>query len=217
MGKMILQVTTYLLLVGGGLLICDGMWLRAKALLAQKMLQHAWEETVRTGVAVKPWPWADSWPVARLKVERLGVDHIVLEGDSGEVLAFGPGRLTASSLPGSGGNCILSGHRDTSFAFLQELKEGDVVVMDSMRAEQYRFEVLSARVEEAVGLYLERPEEPWLTMITCYPFDAIEPGTNQRYVVFARLIKSEPAELPAKTAMQPDAYPAMKAAAFHLA
>lgn len=187
---MILQAVIYLLLVSGGLLICDGMWLRAKALLAQKMLQHAWEETVRTGVAVKPWPWADSWPVARLTVARLGVDHIVLEGDSGEVLAFGPGRLSASSLPGTTGNCILAGHRDTSFAFLKELQEGDVVVMENMNGRQYSFEVMSAKVKEAVGLYLEHPEEPWLTMITCYPFDTIEPGASQRYVVFARLLEN---------------------------
>lgn len=203
MGKMIVQVTTYLLLVSGGLLICDGMWLRAKALLAQKMLRYAWEETLRTGVAVKPWPWADSWPVARLKVERLGVDHIVLEGDSGEVLAFGPGRLAASSLPGVSGNCVLAGHRDTSFAFLKDLRTGDVVVVEAMNGERYSFEVMSAKVEEAVSLYLEHPGEPWLTMITCYPFEAVAPGTGQRYVVFARLKEHEPLRLPEKTALIP--------------
>lgn len=193
MGKMIMQVVMYILLVAGGLLICDGMWLKAKALLAQKMLQHAWEETQRTGVAVKPWPWADSWPVARLRAERLGVEQIVLEGDSGEVLAFGPGRLVASSMPGGSGNCVLAGHRDTSFAFLQELTAGDVLLLEAMNGQRYRFEVVSTEVVEAGNLYLEQSRESWLTLVTCYPFQAVQPGSNQRYVVFARLQPNPPA------------------------
>lgn len=215
MGKMIMQLTTYLLLVGGGFLICDGMWLKAKAMLAQKMLQYAWEETQRTGVAVKPWPWADSWPVARLIVARLGVNHIVLEGDSGEVLAFGPGRLSASSLPGAGGNCILAGHRDTSFAFLQELKVGDVVVLEAMNGKQYHFEVQSTKVEEAANLYLERPEDSWLTMITCYPFNGVEPGTKKRYVVFAKLKENPSVALQERPALLSTGHAELQAAAFN--
>lgn len=187
MARMIMKLTVYLLLACGGLLICDGMWLRVKALVAQRLLHHAWEETVRTGVSVKPWPWADSWPVARLRVGRLGVDHIVLEGDSGEVLAFGPGHLTNSAVPGSRGNCILAGHRDTSFTFLQELQPGDTVHLEAVNGRDYAFQVTSAHVRQNRELYLEQSDSPWLTLITCYPFNAVQPGTDQRYVVFARL------------------------------
>ncbi len=187
MDKMIIKITVYVLLAGGGLLICDGMWLRVKAMIAQKLLHNAWEETVRTGVAVKPWPWADSWPVARLTVDRLGIDHIVLEGDSGEVLAFGPGRLANSAVPGSNGNCILAGHRDTSFTFLKDLQPGDALNLQAANGRKFTFEVSSAHVKKNNELYIERSENPWLTLITCYPFDAIQPGTDQRYVVFASL------------------------------
>lgn len=190
MDKMVIKITVYLLLAAGGLLICDGMWLKVKAILAQKLLQNAWEETVRTGIAVKPWPWADSWPVARLRVERLGIDHIVLEGDNGEVLAFGPGHLTNSAVPGSSGNCILAGHRDTSFTFLKDLQPGDVLSLEARNGKRYIFNVSSAHVKKNNDLYIEQSDNPWLTLITCYPFNAIQPGTDQRYVVFASLAPS---------------------------
>jgi len=169
------------------LLICDGMWLKAKAVLAQHLLRQAWEETVRTGVAVKAWPWADSWPVARLRVPRLGIDHIVLEGDSGEVLAFGPGHLTGSAAPGGPGNCVLAGHRDTSFTFLQKLEPGDTLNIEDADGRSHTFQVTSSHVENNQGLYFEQSDSPWLTLVTCYPFDAIQPGTDRRYVVFAKL------------------------------
>jgi sortase A len=186
MGQAHLKIFLYLSLAAGLLLICDGMWLRLKEVLAQKLLHNAWQETVRTGVSVKPWPWADSWPVARLRVDRLGVDHIVLEGDSGEALAFGPGRVTAGVRPGQDGNCILAGHRDTSFTFLQELIPGDRIRLQAVTGREYVFQVTSSSVEERAGLYFEQPETPWLTMVTCYPFEGVRPSTEQRYVVFAK-------------------------------
>lgn len=192
MGQTLLKLTIYLLLAGGGLLICDGMWLKVKGMIAQILLKYAWEESVRTGAAVKPWPWADSWPVARLRMDRLGVDHIVLEGDSGEVLAFGPGRLPGSVSPGEDGNCILAGHRDTSFTFLKDLQEGDSLSVQDIAGNAFSFQVVSSHIENRSGLYFERPASPWLTLVTCYPFGSVQPGTEMRYVVFARLEENLP-------------------------
>ena len=72
-----------------------GAWIHAKAWLAQLLLQRAWERTLRGEAAAKPWPWADTWPVARLRVPAHGVDLIVLSGVSGRTLAFGPGHAPA--------------------------------------------------------------------------------------------------------------------------
>lgn len=188
---MIMTLVVYLLLACGGLLICDGMWLRVRGVMAQKLLHYAWEETVRTGLYVKPWPWSDSWPVARLRVARLGIDHIVMEGDSGEVLAFGPGRLADSTEPGTPGNCILAGLRDTSFAFLKKLQPGDTLNIQAVNGRVYDFTVTSARVREKRGMYLEQSDSPRLTLVTSYPFDGVEPGTDLRYVVSARLRSHE--------------------------
>jgi sortase A len=61
-----------------------------KAQLAQVLLRRAWAETQATGRPVKPWSWADTWPVARLSVPRHDVDLIVLAGASGRTGAPPP-------------------------------------------------------------------------------------------------------------------------------
>lgn len=185
MKSIFLRITAFVLLVAGSFLLSDGCWIRAKAVLAQILLQHAWEETIQTGQATKPWPWADTWPVARLRMDRLGIDLIVLEGESGEVLAFGPGHLPASDISGGAGNCILSGHRDTSFSFLQDLTEKDVLSLQIVDGTIHKYQVNEMFTRKAERLYLREVESAVLTLITCYPFNALNPGTNLRYVVFA--------------------------------
>jgi sortase A len=115
-------IVVFALLAAGAAFLGRGIWIFAKAQVAQVLLAGAWETTRGGGHAVKPWPWADTWPVARLTVPRLGVEEIVLAGGHGEAMAFGPGHLGASSAPGSAGNVVLAGHRDTHFRFLRDLE-----------------------------------------------------------------------------------------------
>ncbi len=181
----LLRITAFVLLAGGGFLLADGCWIRTKAVLAQFLLQRAWEQTLESGEQTKPWPWADTWPVARLQVERLAVDLIVLEGESGEVLAFGPGHLPGSSAPGRNGHCVLAGHRDTSFRFLKDLQGGDIVTLQSQDGALQEYRVMATAVRDAANLYLEESGFASLTLFTCYPFDALHSGSGHRYLVFA--------------------------------
>ena len=97
--------------------------IQGKAWLAPVLIERAWQQTLQQGGAVtKPWPWADTWPVARLRVPALEVDLLVLAGDRGNALAFGPGHAGASAVPGTRGQSVIAGHRDTHFAFLRELR-----------------------------------------------------------------------------------------------
>ena len=98
-------------------------YIHAKAVFAQLLLETAWTETLNGQKEVKPWPWADTWPIARLSAPALGISRIVLAGASGSSLAFGPGHLFGSSSPGEKGNVIISGHRDTHFSFLEKIKK----------------------------------------------------------------------------------------------
>ncbi len=174
------------LLVIGIIFVGKGTFIHAKGMVAQYLLVEAWEESRGRGRIVKPWPWADTWPVGRLRVDAQGIDLIVLEGESGEVLAFGPGHLPVSARPGGEGHCILAGHRDTSFAFLKHLSVGDRLNLEGLNGGSISYMVLSTVVKKAEDLYFETDRQGRLTLITCYPFNQLSSGGNLRYIVFAR-------------------------------
>src|SRR5215510_8497445 len=77
-----------LLLVAGMWQLGGGIYIRAKAILAQILVRDAWERTLGGERRVKPWPWADTWPVARLEVPEQRVDLFVLAGANGRTIAF---------------------------------------------------------------------------------------------------------------------------------
>ncbi len=177
-----------LLLAGGGLLMSSGVWIYAKAGLAQVLLKQAWARTVDQGHPVKAWPWADTWPVARLSSSKFDEDLVVLAGQAGATLAFGPGMLDEGAGPGEVGTCILAGHRDTSFRFLEKIQSGDVLVLQDQQGRPWKYRVISIDVRLAENLYIEQQLASRLALVTCYPFDAVLPGTEKRYVVTAERI-----------------------------
>ena len=67
-----------LLALAGLILFGQGAYIHAKALLAQVLLERAFEKTIATGRETKPWSWADTWPVARIEVKRIHASAIVL-------------------------------------------------------------------------------------------------------------------------------------------
>lgn len=160
-------------------------YMGAKAGLAQILLLRAWNRSHESGVAAKPWPWADTAPVARLRVARLAVDEIVLRGDSGPTLAFGPGWAESSALPGGPGLSIVSAHRDTHFGFLRELAAGDAIRIDSAAGSR-TYTVRSMRVADSRSERIETSTAAdGLLLVTCYPFDAADAGGPLRFVVAA--------------------------------
>ncbi len=160
-------------------------YMNAKAELAQILLQRAWQQRLETGVATKPWPWADTSPIARLKVAKLGIDEIILSGDSGRTLAFGPGWAPSSALPGMPGLSVVSAHRDTHFAFLRELSTGDRIEIDGGNGSR-SLRVASMRIIDSREERIETIEDAdALLLVTCYPFDALDAGGPLRYAVVA--------------------------------
>lgn len=162
-------------------------WMQAKALLAQALIHRAWSGNLAGGAAVKrPWSWADTTPVARLEFVRQRRSMIVLSGDSGRVLAFGPGHRAGSALPGAGGNSVISAHRDTHFAVLAELGVGDPIELENLegRTVRYRVDRLDVVDEHDLAVTGQRGIDE-LTLVTCWPFDTLVPGGPLRYVVSA--------------------------------
>lgn len=164
----------------------QGAYIHAKARLAQYLIAAAWTRTLAGEAHVKPWPWADTWPIARLRVPRLNVDLYVLAGASGRTLAFGPGHLDGTAAPGAAGNSVLAAHRDTHFAFLAALRPGDEILVDTPVHRSRRYVVVDHRIVDEHDLRVLQPNvAPQLTLVTCYPFDAVRPGGPLRYVVQA--------------------------------
>lgn len=180
-----------LLLVATGLL-AGGGWIEVKAWLSQVLISLAWDITDSQADAIHPWPWADTWPVARLEVPRLGVKRHILAGVSGRTLAFAPGWAMQSAPPGGSGTTLLAGHRDTHFRFLKALRPGDLLLVDTPAHTGLVYRVTSTEVVHSRQDGVIPPlDVPGLLLVTCYPFDALIPGGELRYLVWAQ---AEPGE-----------------------
>ena len=178
-------VSLLAMLIGIGSL-SYGTYIPAKAWLAQVLLERAWERRLAGAADTRPWPWADTRPLARLRQPRLGIEQIVLEGASGRVLAFGPGHVLGSARPGAAGNVVISGHRDTHFRWLSALRDGDDLLLQTKEGHERRYRVDHSAIhhEDEVAL-LDPLAGDQLRLLTCFPFDAVAAGTPQRYVVTA--------------------------------
>lgn len=165
----------------------DATYVHAKAWLGQRLLLGAWKEAQATGSRVKPWPWADTHPVARLIVPAHRVEVLVLAGANGRTLAWGPGHVEGSALPGTRGNSIVTAHRDTHFKFLRELNTGATIVVETADGRRQRYRVERSVIAHHQSLKLPADDRATtLALVTCYPFDAVDPGTPLRYALIAR-------------------------------
>jgi sortase A len=182
-------LTPLLLAIIGLVLLGQGAYIHAKALLAQVLLERAFDQTISTGRMTKPWSWADTWPVARIEVRRIGASAIVLAGSSGQALAFGPGHVELTPNAGERGTAVYSAHRDTHFSFLRDVKIGDEidVTRDDGKTFRYRADASSVVRFDASGIDpLSDGHE--LVLSTCWPFDALTSGP-ERYLLHASLIQ----------------------------
>jgi sortase A len=178
-------VLAFALLGGGGTLLGQQAWLTCKAALAERLIDRAFEAYLEDGALHRPWSWADTHPIARLEVPRLGVERTILAGASGSSMAFGPGHLDGSAPPNRPGNCVVAGHRDSWFAFLEQLRPGDAVYLETREGRRrYRVVELSVRSMWDAEV-LEGTPEHRLTLVTCYPFGGLR-GSDRRYVAICR-------------------------------
>lgn len=157
-------------------------WIQAKAGLGQWLLERAWQRALEGGEAVEPWPGAVSHPVARLRMPRLSIDRLVLEGLDTPVMAWGPGMAV-----GEGGHRVLAAHRDTHFSFLRAVEPGDRFELIDAEGRRQWWQVETIRVLDSrtTGIDLDWPETA-MTLITCYPFDTPVAGGPERLVVRLR-------------------------------
>jgi sortase A len=164
-------------------------WIFAKAQMAQVLLERAFSQSIASGVPVKAWGWADTWPVARIEISRIQASAIVLHGSSGEALAFGPALLNETSRIGERGTAVISAHRDTHFAFLKDVKVGDLITITRDDGLVFTYRVTGTSIADWNKSGIDRNASGFnLVLSTCYPFNAITPGPL-RYLVHAELVR----------------------------
>ena len=166
-----------------------GAYIPAKAVLAQYLINDAWNDSIRSGGAHKPWKWADMHPVMKLSSNKHKQELIVLSGDKGNSLAFAPGHNLFSYMPNQGGTTVISAHRDTHFEFLQDVSISDVFEVTDRNNKTASYRVRDIKIIDAtkqdITIHSDQDE---LKLITCYPFDAVVARGPLRYVVTAKRI-----------------------------
>jgi sortase A len=149
--------------------------------------------TTAAPVQLPPAP-ADGDPVGVIRIDKLGVDKVVVEGTTVPDLRMGPGHYAGSPMPGQVGNAAIAGHRTTygaPFGDLDQLARGDrisvqtltgtwvyALTADPFAVQPTQTEVLDPTVDPATGQELAT-----LTLTTCEP----KYSATERLVVKAQL------------------------------
>jgi sortase A len=171
----------------GVIFLGEGLWIKAKAGLAQILLERAFAQSIATGHPVKPWRWADTWPIARISVPRLKASAIALAGGSGQSLAFGPGHLDGTPRLGERGTAVFAAHRDTHFRFLGDLEPGDEITVTRDDGITFIYEMTDAEIVRWDRSDIDAKADGFnLALATCWPIDGTFRGPL-RFVVHARL------------------------------
>jgi sortase A len=127
----------------------------------------------------------DGDAIARLRVPRLGINIVVIDGTDAGDLRRGPGRHRETFMPGEGKLVYVAGHRTTygaPFSDIDRLEPGDTVTVE-LPYGSIEYRVTSHRIVDDNDLsVLESREREELVLQACHPrFFA-----SQRYLVYAR-------------------------------
>ena len=124
--------------------------------------------------------------IGQLIIPSLDYELPIYEGTDDAQLKKGVGRYIGSAYPGVTDNCVLSGHRDTVFTKLGDLKIGESILVNTDIG-LFTYEVTEIRIVEADDKTVIVPTDvATLTLTTCYPFVYIG-AAPQRYIVSAEL------------------------------
>jgi sortase A len=174
------MVLSYVLLVFGGGLCTFVAGSYAWMYVEQVKLLREWKKQNASA-------YGDG-ALTKLSIPRIHLRAVVLEGISQHSLLLGPTHVTGTADPGSSGNVVLAGHRDTFFRHVHSLRYGDDIYI-LKGGKQVHYRVTSKRVVQATDLSVLRPSaDGELTLITCYPTHAIGPAP-QRLIILAKLVK----------------------------
>jgi sortase A len=153
----------------------------------QKAESREFSRLLTDRVLAKSPAIAPSGLIGRIEVPRLSLSVIVMEGTGTAVLRRSAGHIEGTALPGEPGNIGISGHRDTFFRPLRNIRKDDIVTLNTLTGE-YRYRVVSTSIVSPDDIaVLEPTSSEILTVVTCYPFYFVGPAPD-RFVVRAERI-----------------------------
>jgi sortase A len=173
-------------------LSAESIYLLSKAHLAQHLLINAWQQNIEqaqqtnTLAKHKPWDWADTYPVAKLTLQKNQESWVILAGMNGRTMAFGPGWKQDSAQPNHVGNTIIAGHNDSHFQALEDVDLGDILYLENQQGLNLAYQVEQIDITDQYdNQAYAMTDNTQLTLITCYPFTASQADKDQRYIVQA--------------------------------
>jgi len=166
------------------------------------LIKHLYDEgSVRSGASLgspAPIPSLSLYPIDPVEGEKIGSLTIpalkkefpIYQGTTAKVLKNGVGHFTQSVLPGEMDNCVLSGHRDTIFRKVGQLKIGDLLIVKTS-AGSFAYAVTGTRIVHADDKTVIVPtDHAVLTVTTCYPFYYVGDAPD-RYIIRADMVKDK--------------------------
>lgn len=139
-----------------------------------------------------PPPLLTTGLIGRIDIPRLGVSAIIIEGISTTTLRRAVGHIPGTSLPGQPGTVGISGHRDTFFRPLRNIRQNDIINLTTLRGD-YSYRVVSTRIVSPLNVAVLNPtKNEVLTLVTCYPFYFVGSAPD-RFIVRAERINTKSA------------------------
>jgi sortase A len=130
-------------------------------------------------------------PVARLRIGRLGLSSVLVEGTDAGDLRAGPGHYLGTPLPGRHGTVAIAGHRTTygaPFRHVDRLRPHDDVVLE-LPYGRFTYRVERTRIVPPTAVWVTQSVSyDRLILSACHPLYS----AAKRIVVFARLVRAEP-------------------------
>ena len=176
------------LFAGAILLFGYGGFVVADAWFFQKRESSHFERLREQRVAVPIALTSQRGLIGRLEIRRLGLSVMVMEGADHRTLRRAVGHVPGTAVPGQNGNIALTGHRDTFFRPLRNIRQDDIVTLTTLQGE-YRYRVRATQVVSPDNVSVLDPgRTEILTLVTCHPFYFVGAAPN-RFIVRAERIQ----------------------------
>jgi sortase A len=180
------QVSVFLISTGVSLVLLTASayhWMHQE----QQRLMSRQESLITEMSAVSGVPQ----DVTLLSIPKINLEAAILESTTRKSLLLAPGHMEKTAWPEEGGNSVIAGHRDTFFRRLNELQNGDDVLV-TRGQRQYHYVVSSTSIVNPSEISVTLPSsDARLTLVTCYPTYYIGPAPK-RLIVVATLQQPAP-------------------------